>query len=46
MFGFLVGLFFAVVFLIGVVIAFFAGMCFKDKEMRKKVKHWYDKIVD
>ncbi len=46
MFGFLVGLFFAIVFLIGVVIAFLAGMCYSDKEMRKKVKRWYDKFVD
>ncbi len=45
MFGFLVGLFFAVVFLLGIAVAFFAGMCFKDKDMRKRVKNWYYKIV-
>lgn len=46
MFGFLVGLFFAVIFLVGIIIAFVAGMCYVDKEMRKKVKRWYNKLVD
>lgn len=46
MFGLIVGMFIAAAFLVGVIVAFFAGVCYSDKEIRKKVKRWYDKIVD
>lgn len=46
MFGLLVGFFIGGAFLLGIIVAFFAGVCYKNKEMRKRVKLWYDKIVD